>query len=226
MSSDSRHSAPGTHSVPVSDTSTGSRLVRAAIRCYPRPWRERHGEEAAELGRMLVADGSPPPVVALSYLVAAGRERARLEAERARLEARRGRAAAGAAAAALSLLGAGTALLAPTAQASPVHAVQVRVTRPADAVGQLSAALARHELHVSVVGRPVAHGLVGSVLSVQWRLAGPVPIGILYGPCPTSRASACAVGARVPVNLAAPAEIVVGVPRSGEGAGMSAGPGR
>ena len=197
---------------PAGDRSTGTRLVSAAIRCYPRPWRERHGEEAVELGRQLVSDGSPSPVVALSYLVAAGRERARLEA-------RRGRAAVGAAAAALSLLGAGTALLAPTAQASPVHTVQARVTQPSNAVAQLSAALAEHHLRVKVVGQPVAPTLVGSVLSVHWQLAGPVPIGLLYGQCPTVGTSTfsavtCAVGVRVPVNLAAPAEIVVGVPYS------------
>ena len=163
---------------------------------------------------MLVADGSSSPVVAFSYLVAAGRERARLGA-------RRGRVAVGATAAALSLLGAGTALLAPTAQASPVHAVQARVTEPLRAVSQLSDALGARHLRVRVVGQAVGPALVGSVLSVRWKLPGPVPIRLLYGPCPGLGALTCTVGVSVPTDLAAPAEVVVGARRTAQGHGIS-----
>jgi hypothetical protein len=52
-----------------------ARVVRLALRCYPRRWRRRHGTEAAELAALLIADGVPARSVAWSYLCAAARER-------------------------------------------------------------------------------------------------------------------------------------------------------
>ncbi len=49
-------------------------LVDAALRCYPARWRRRHGEEAAELAALLIADGTPASSIAWSYLVGAARE--------------------------------------------------------------------------------------------------------------------------------------------------------
>ena len=43
------------------------RLVQTALRCYPERWRSRHGEEAAELARLLMRDGMPARSVAWSY---------------------------------------------------------------------------------------------------------------------------------------------------------------
>lgn len=106
--------------------SAGSRLVRAALRCYPRGWRERHGAEAAELAQMLAADGSPLPAIALSYFVGAGRARTRLTKRRAR-------AAAGASLAAVPVVWAALSLLAPTAQASPVGNVRPPAARASHA---------------------------------------------------------------------------------------------
>ncbi|MGH3261507.1 MAG: hypothetical protein ACRDNS_05880 [Trebonia sp.] len=51
-----------------------SRLVRAALRCYPARWRRRHGDEAAEVAMLLIGDGTPAASIALSYLVGAARE--------------------------------------------------------------------------------------------------------------------------------------------------------
>ena len=51
-----------------------SRLVERALRCYPARWRRRHGDEAAELAALLIADGASAGSIALSYLVGAGRE--------------------------------------------------------------------------------------------------------------------------------------------------------
>jgi len=51
-----------------------SRLVQAALRCYPARWRERHGDEAAELAALLIRDGTPAASIAWSYLVWAARE--------------------------------------------------------------------------------------------------------------------------------------------------------
>ena len=52
-----------------------ARVVRLALRCYPRRWRQRHGAEAAELAELLIRDGVPPHSIACSYLCAAARER-------------------------------------------------------------------------------------------------------------------------------------------------------
>ena len=51
-----------------------SRLVGAALRCYPARWRRRHCAEAAELAALLIADGTPAASVAWSYLAGAARE--------------------------------------------------------------------------------------------------------------------------------------------------------
>jgi hypothetical protein len=52
-----------------------ARLVGTALRCYPARWRQRHGEEAAELAALLIKDGTPAGSIALSYLAGAARER-------------------------------------------------------------------------------------------------------------------------------------------------------
>jgi len=50
------------------------RLTAAALRCYPARWRRRHGDEAAELAALLIADGIPAASIVWSYLVGAARE--------------------------------------------------------------------------------------------------------------------------------------------------------
>lgn len=50
------------------------RLIETALRCYPRPWRRRHADEAAELAALLVRDGRPAGLIAWSYLLGAARE--------------------------------------------------------------------------------------------------------------------------------------------------------
>jgi hypothetical protein len=54
--------------------SEGSRLVGAALGCYPARWRRRHADEAAELAALLIQDGTPAASIAWSYLVGAARE--------------------------------------------------------------------------------------------------------------------------------------------------------
>jgi hypothetical protein len=51
-----------------------TRLVQAALRCYPAHWRRRHADEAAELATLLIRDGTPPRAIAWSYLAGAARE--------------------------------------------------------------------------------------------------------------------------------------------------------
>jgi len=50
------------------------RLAGAALRCHPAHWRRRHGDEAAELAALLIADGTPAASIAWSYLLGAVRE--------------------------------------------------------------------------------------------------------------------------------------------------------
>jgi hypothetical protein len=56
------------------DDSRAARLVEVVLRCYPARWRRRHGAEAAELGVLLIRDGTPVGSVAWSYLAGAVRE--------------------------------------------------------------------------------------------------------------------------------------------------------
>jgi hypothetical protein len=51
-----------------------TRLVETVLRCYPARWRQRHGDEAAELAALLIRDGTPPGSIAWSYLAGAARE--------------------------------------------------------------------------------------------------------------------------------------------------------
>jgi hypothetical protein len=104
------------------------RLVEPALRCYPRSWRSRHGDEAAEIAALLIRDGTPARSVAWSYLIGAARTR---------LVAAPGRrlgAAAGALLLAGGSLGVPLALLSssPPANAESVaHAHPARPARPA-----------------------------------------------------------------------------------------------
>ncbi|HTW04626.1 MAG TPA: hypothetical protein VMF87_30310 [Streptosporangiaceae bacterium] len=56
------------------DDSRAARLVEVVLRCYPARWRRRHGAEAAELGVLLIRDGTPVGAIAWSYLAGAVRE--------------------------------------------------------------------------------------------------------------------------------------------------------
>jgi hypothetical protein len=57
------------------DDAQATRLVDSALRCYPARWRQRHGQEAAELAALLIKDGTSAASIALSYLAGAARER-------------------------------------------------------------------------------------------------------------------------------------------------------
>src|ERR1700689_4548851 len=51
-----------------------ARLVGTVLRCSPLRWRQRHGDEAAELASLLIGDGTPAGSIAWSYLAGAARE--------------------------------------------------------------------------------------------------------------------------------------------------------
>ena len=48
--------------------SRSMRLVQTSLRCYPQRWRSRHGEEAAELARLLMRDGKPARTAEIDHL--------------------------------------------------------------------------------------------------------------------------------------------------------------
>jgi hypothetical protein len=102
--------------------SRSTRLVRSALRCYPRRWRGRHGDEAAEIATLLIRDGTPAWSVACSYLIGAARTRLVIEPRRRLV------AAVGALLLAAGSLGVPLALLSSPA---PANAASVTHSRPA-----------------------------------------------------------------------------------------------
>jgi hypothetical protein len=104
------------------------RLVESALRCYPRRWRSRHGDEAAEVASLLIRDGTPAHSVAWSYLMGAARARLVIEPRR------RLGAAVGALLLAAGSLGVPLALLSSPAPANAASVVHSRPAhpRPAD----------------------------------------------------------------------------------------------
>ena len=95
--------------------SRSMRLVQSSLRCYPQRWRSRHGEEAAELARLLMRDGKPARSIAWSYLKGAASARLVLQPRR------RLGAALGALLAAACSLGVSLALLSSSVPASAAN---------------------------------------------------------------------------------------------------------
>jgi len=120
------------------------RLVESALRCYPRRWRSRHGDEAAEIASLLIRDGTPPHSVAWSYLIGAARTRLVIEPRR------RLGAAVGALLLAVCSLGVPLALLSSSAPANAASVAHSRTAHPRP--GQPRPAHPRH-------GRPRPDGL-------------------------------------------------------------------
>jgi hypothetical protein len=103
--------------------SRSMRLVESALRCYPRRWRSRHGDEAAEIANLLIRDGTPAHSVAWNYLIGAARTRLVIKPRR------RLGAAVGTLLLAAGSLGISLALLSSSA---PANAASVTHPRPAD----------------------------------------------------------------------------------------------
>jgi hypothetical protein len=121
------------------------RLVGAVLRCYPRQWRLRRGEEAAELAVLLMRDGIPARSIAWSYLGGVARER---------LTAKPGHRLAAAAAALLAAAGAlvtVTPLGLLSAPASAASAAHGRAASQADPAARLAAQVSCGALHGQAV---------------------------------------------------------------------------
>ena len=182
------------------------RLVQTALRCYPQRWRRRHGEEAAELARLLMRDGTPARSIAWSYLKGATSTRLVLP------PGRRLGAAMGALVAAACSLSVSLALVSSSAPASAASVVRLRITDRAGAAGQLRSLLRAHHFGITVTQEPVSPSLVGSIITFGARGPsagrGNVFSGIT-GPC-AGGARGCVDGIVLPVHFTGAARIVVG----------------
>jgi hypothetical protein len=176
----------------------GSRLVRAALRCYPERWRTRHGEEAAELARLLIRDGTPARSIAWSYFKGAASTRLVPPPRR------RAGAAVGAVLAAAGSLGVSLALLSSSAPASALSVIRVHITSRSQAAAQLRSQLRAHHFGISVTQEPVPPRLAGSIIGT-----GSNVIGGITGPC-ADGTWGCTDGIVLPVRFSGPAHIVVG----------------
>jgi len=183
-----------------------ARLVGAALRCYPQRWRNRHGDEAAELATLLIGDGVPVRSIAWSYLT--GAARARL----ATGPRRRLGMAAGTLLVAAGSLGVPLALLSSSAPASAASVIRARITHPGDAAGQLESLFRSRHFHITVVQKPVSPSLVGSIINPGIKRPSRSGAGILReitGPC-AGGARGCVVGIVLPARFTGRARIVVG----------------
>jgi hypothetical protein len=193
--------------------------VGLALRCYPPRWKARHGEEAAQLARLLADDGVPSASIALSYLGGALRERL------APLTRRQWRARAAALVAAASIAVTSLAMSTAPAPAAAVGVVRVEVTHRSDAVGELTSAFRAHHFSVAVRQVPVPATQVGSIVGAL--VTGPpspsgTVIGEVKGACANGSAG-CVVGLVIPANFAGKATVLVGRPTYTSPAEMSAG---
>lgn len=182
------------------------RSVDLALRCYSRGWKERHGEEAAQVAQLLASDGVPAASIAFSYLGGAVRERF------APLGRRRWRARAAALLATASVVATSVAMSTAPAPAGAAGVVRVEVVDRTHAAGELKAAFRSHGFPIAVrqVAAPPAEvgSIVGTIVTGPPTLSRPV-IGDIKGLC-ASGAGECVVGLVIPANFATKATVLVG----------------
>jgi hypothetical protein len=186
--------------------SRSMRLVQAALRCYPRGWRSRRGDEAAELAALLIRDGVPARSIAWSYFKGAAWARISPEPHR------RLGAAVGALLLAAGCLGVPLALLSSSAPASAAIVVRARITNSRDAAGQLRSLFRSRHFRISVTQEPVSPSLVGSIIHAGITGSAVHADSILSeltGPCPGG-ARGCIDGLALPAHFTGSAHVVVG----------------
>jgi hypothetical protein len=189
------------------------RLVEVVLRCYPARWRNRHGDEAAELAALLMRDGMPARSIAWSFLRGAARERLTPR------PSRRFGVAVGTLLVATGSLGVPLALVLSSAPASAASTVRVSITSPGKAAAQLESVFRSHHFDVAVTQEPVSPSLVGSI--VKSSLLGPRTsehniLSGITGPCPGG-AQGCITGIVLPSHFTGIARLVVGRPaKAGE----------
>ncbi|MGO9581684.1 MAG: hypothetical protein ACLP36_02645 [Acidimicrobiales bacterium] len=186
-----------------------ARLIEAALRCYPTRWRERHGEEAIELARLLLNDGMPAVAVAWSYLRGAAREQA------VRPGRRLGTTLA-AVLAGVTLIGAPLVLLdsLSPAGAAPDNQIVVLISSHSDAAGQLESVFRSHHFDIDVEKAPSSPGQAGSILAVEPDVVASGEKSVLReitGAC-ADGSSGCVDGIVLPLHYSGRAQVFVGAP--------------
>lgn len=182
--------------------------MNLALRCYPRDWKARHGEEAAQLALLLAEDGVPTASIALSYLGGALRERL------APFIRRQWRTRAAALLAAGSIAITSLAMSTSPAPAAAVGVVRVGVTHRSAAVSELKSAFRAHHFAVAVRQVPAPASEIGSIVGAF--VSGPpspsrTVIGEVKGRC-ANGTTGCVVGLVIPANFAGKATVLVGRP--------------
>lgn len=177
------------------------RLVEAALRCYSPRWRSRHGDEAAELARLLMRDGMPVRSIACSYFMGAARARL-APGPRRRLGVAAGTLLVAAASLCVPL-----ALLSSSAPANAASVTHARITSPGDAASQLESLLQCKALLGESV-RQALPALESVHVKIAWETDGgkpvrwPVPEGRYYvagGTALSARSIAIRITAKDPV---------------------------
>ena len=185
-----------------------ARLIELAVRCYPREWRDRHGDEAIELAELLVRDGGSAFSVAWSYLRGAARE------QLVTRPSRRLRPALAALVVGATLIGVPLVLLdssTPANAASSGEVIAV-ISNRSHAVGQLESVFRSHHFNIEVEDEPSSPTRVGSILAVR---AGPEKAGEnvvlreIPGPC-VGGAPGCIDAIAVPLHYTGKAQVFVG----------------
>jgi hypothetical protein len=185
------------------DRSGRSRVVALSLRCYPRRWRSRHAEEAAELAHLLIREGRPAVSIAWSYLAGATRERVVPLAFHARTIALLTTA---------SLAGVSVVAWASPAPASAMGDVRAVISDPAVAAGQLNSTFRSHHFDITVreVAAPAGHA--GSIVA-SWTTGPPGAsnriLGEVKGTC-ADGSPGCTIGVVVPGNFAGTATVLIG----------------
>lgn len=180
--------------------------VALALHCYPKRWKARHGEEAAELAHRLASDGVPVASIAFSYLGGAVRERL------APLLRRRWQARAATLVAAVAVAAASLTMSTSPAPAGALGVVRVEITDRAHAASELTSEFRSHHFPISVRSVPVRASQVGSIVAA-WVTGVPAPsghiLGEVTGPC-ADGSKGCVVGLVVPANFTGKATVIIG----------------
>jgi hypothetical protein len=190
------------------DRGSESRAVALALRCYPRSWKARHGDEAAELAWLLARDGIPAVSIAVSYF--GGALRMRLGALAVRHWRGRARALAVLATGSVAALSLAVSTLPAPAGASGV--VRVELASNSDAASQLMSTFRSHHFDIAVRQIVAPASQVGSIVAF-WVTGHPAAsshiIGEIKGPC-ADRSQVCIVGLVIPANFTGQATVLVG----------------
>ena len=184
-----------------------TRMIEVALRCYPRRWRDHHGDEAIEIAQLLVSDGVPALFVVVSYLKGAARERPITRPSRRLLPA------VGALLVGASLIGVPLVLLDSSTPASAASGNEVvaMISSHQHAVEQLESVFKLHHFKIRVLGVPSPPSRDGSILAVDIpvRDGETGALREIPGPCVTG-APGCIDGVALPLHYAGRAQVFVG----------------